>query len=139
MKIGRHSILSQSIGGALGLLVIYYIPYHQEMPITHLLSFIFLIYAYHIFLGFEFITINSQHCEISLSYNLFRTGRVIPIEKIKEISLREVGFRTLFTEIKFKLEDDQYIFTTRMSRKDIKRFMNEAKDLGIETWHLNIQ
>ncbi len=137
MKIGRHSILSQSIGGAGAILLIYYVPYHQEMPLTHLLSFIFLIYAYHIFLGFEFITINNQHCEVSLSYNLFRKGRIMPIEKIKEISIREVGIRALFTEIKFKLEDDQYIFTTRMSRKDIKRFMNEVENLGVETWHLN--
>lgn len=90
---------------------------------------------------FDLFILDQHQLKIRFVLNPFKKDIVIPLERIKEIILYQVGIKMARTGVKIYLKDyDKYIsFMVNFSGGELDRLMKKVRSLGIEICDLNDQ
>lgn len=140
MIFGIRSILLRIPLYVIWYFLFYYLGGHGSMPISGIVI-LAISMAVDLIFFFDLFILDQHQLKIRFVLNPFKKDIVIPLERIKEIILYQVGIKMARTGVKIYLKDyDKYIsFMVNFSGGELDRLMKKVRSLGIEICDLNDQ
>ncbi len=140
MIIGYWSRIWRLVWYIIMYIFMYIFVAYSHVPLIVNVLFVIL-YLLELVFFFDLFILDQHRLKIRFVLNPFKKDIIIPLDRIKEIILLQVGIGMARTGVKIYLkDDDKYIsFMVDFSGRELDRLMKKVRSLGIEICDLNDQ